>query len=148
MTPRIDLILKSLATELEQMAPVVQPAYCSAQLVFMSRLLLGAAESWDGAASRLVEENNAIRRLFSETLPLLRTGELADRLKASIATNDDDLSTYALQSENEDLRRVLTDLHAEIELIDSAEARDANDAIWRELRASVIRRHRSSDMFP
>lgn len=148
MTPRVDLVLKSLVTELEQMAPVIQPAYSSAQLVFMSRLLLAAAESWDCAASMLVEENRAIRQLLRETLPLVDDVGLVDRMNAAIETQDDDLRISTLQAFNEDLRHVLTALHAVVELIDSDAGRTANEAIWRELSASVIRRRRSSDMFP
>lgn len=148
MTPRVDHVLKSLVAELEEMAPSIQPAYCSAQLIFMSRLLLGAAESWDGAASSLVEENQTLRAIFRDALPLIDDAGLAGRMDAAIDSRDDDLRISALQACNERMRDVLTELHAAVELIDSDSGRSANEAIWRELRASVIRRRRSSDMFP
>lgn len=148
MTPRVDHVLKSLVGELERMAPSVQPAYYSAQLIFMSRLLLGAAESWDGAASGLVEENQALRAIFRDALPLIDDEGLAGRVDAAIMSKDDDLRISVLQASNERMRDMLTELHAFVEQIDSDRGRRANEAIWRELRASVIRRRRSSDMFP
>lgn len=148
MTPNVDLVLKSLAAELEAMAPQVEPAYCSAQLVFMSRMLVAASESWNGAAKNLVDENVEIRALFADIRPLIASDALRARMDEAIAGRDGDLTISVLQDANEDLRRVVSEAHAHIETIDSGEAQQADARIWRHLSASVARRQRSSDMYP
>ena len=147
MTPSVEAVLRSLAAEMAQMAPQVQPAYCSAQLIFTSQLLTAASESWENAAHDLVEENQALRRLFRQLMPLVADGDLVRRLEAGIASTDTNLRISALTACNEELRQLLTDLHAIVELIDTERGREAEDAIWSEIAVSVRRRQRSSDMY-
>ena len=147
MTPDVARVLHSLSAELVDMAPKIQPAYCSAQLAFMSRPLTAAAESWDGAAFDLIEENRAIRRLFTQTLPLIDDADLKARLQAASVSEDENLRISALQAANEAQRLLMIEAHAVVELIDSDAGRDADTAIWREITASVRRRQRTSDMY-
>ncbi len=147
MTPSVEAVLRNLAAEMAEMAPQVQPAYCGAQLVFASQLLTAASESWENAAHDLVEENQALRQLFRKVMPLVANSDLVPRLQAGIDSLDSNLRISALTATNEELRQLLTDLHAIAELIDSDAGREADDAIWSEISASVRRRQRSSDMY-
>jgi len=86
----------------------------------LTAMLLGlAAEVWDGAAARLVEENRALRTLLGET------------------GADEDLHLSKLKAENDRLRTRLIEAQ-----IAAEEAGDQarQDAIWAELRASTERR--------
>lgn len=87
------------------------------------------AEEWDRAASRLVEENAAIRVL------LRQGGE-----DALAGDEDRDLRVSILEAENDRLRAALIVLHARCETAEGAEARALEEAIWDELRRSVERR--------
>lgn len=82
-------------------------------------LLTIAAEVWDGAAHRLVEENRALAALLDD------------------AAAESDLRLSALEAENRRLRAGLIEAHAAAEAAGDT-ARE--DAIWAELRASTERR--------
>ena len=52
-----------------------------------------------------------------------------------------DLHVTALQAENDDLRRVLIDVHAAVDGVEGDELEPLNRLIWDELRESTRRRH-------
>jgi hypothetical protein len=123
----------------------VQPAYLASAIGMRGGILGLIAEEWDRVASRRVEENRAIRGLFAQAAGLPLAADLAGRLKALAATNDDDLRLSLLEAANTILRAALIELHAAAEATSGAEA--LNNAIWRELAASTERRRLSVGSF-
>jgi len=124
MTPAVPAVLAELAGLLMKNAdPAVAPAERASDLSLSAMLLMLAAETWDGAAHVLVEENRALRALLGET------GE------------DTDLRLSALTAQNDRLRAALIAAHAAAE---QAGDMARQDAIWAELVASTERRKLST----
>jgi hypothetical protein len=120
MTPEVPAVLAQLAQIAARNAVAGVPDAERASDLGLTALLLNlAAEVWDGAAARLVEENRALRVL------------LADQ------GADDDLRLSALTAANHRLRAGLIDAQIAAEQSGDA-ARQA--AIWAELVASTERR--------
>jgi hypothetical protein len=99
-----------------------------------------AAEEWERAASRRVEENEALRALFRDAAAGVADAELGRRLTDAAGTRDTDLRVSALEAGNASLRALLIELHAHVETLDGPAARRVEDAIWAELRRSTERR--------
>ncbi|WP_333807031.1 hypothetical protein [Phenylobacterium sp.] len=135
MKPDIPAVLAELAGLVARNAvPDVDPAERAGALSLSAALLGMAAEAWDGAAQRLVEENRALRALLAEA------GERAGRNAWLAGTGDDDLRISALSAANARLRAALIELHVAVEGEDSPEARRLEDRVWEELRLSTERR--------
>jgi hypothetical protein len=126
MTPEVPAVLAELANlALRNAMPGVPDAERSSHLALTAMLLNLAAEVWDGAAARLVEENRALRTLLGET------------------GADDDLRLSVLKAANDALRANL--IAAQIAAEEAGDAaRQA--AIWAELRASTERRRISTSL--
>ncbi|WP_374471801.1 hypothetical protein [Phenylobacterium sp.] len=123
MNPPVPAVLAELAgLAMRYAAPDAPPAERASNLGLAAMLLTLAAEVWDGAAAKLVEENRAIRTLLGEP------GE------------DPDLRISALKAENDRLREAL--IAAQIEAEQAGDAA-SEDAIWAELRAATERRRLS-----
>ena len=119
MTPDVPAVLMQLAGVVARSAaPGVPEAERASDLAISAMLLTIAAEVWDGAAARLVEENRALRALLGE------------------AGADDDLRVSALKSANDVLRAKLIEAQ-----IAAEEAGDTalQDAVWAELVRSTER---------
>lgn len=97
------------------------------------------AEEWDRAAARLAEENAALRALFAAAADLAPP-ELAARLRTAAAGEDSDIRVSRLQATNDELRRLLIELHAWCEGQDDPRIAAVNEAIWEELKESTRRR--------
>ena len=120
MTPSVpDVLLELAGLLVRNAAPDVPPAERASNLSLSAALLGILAETWDGQAAILVEENRALRTLLGQE------------------GIDADLRLSALQAENDRLRAALITLQI------GAEAnRDTamQDRIWAELVASTERR--------
>lgn len=126
MTPEIPAVLLQLAAVAGRSAmPGVPEAERASDLGLTAVLLAVAAEVWDGAAQRLVEENRALRALLGLT------------------GGDEDLRLSALRAENDRLRTKL--IEAQIEAERSGDS-VRQDAIWAELVASTERRKLSTSL--
>lgn len=135
MKPDIPAVLAELAGLVARNAvPDVDPAERAGALGLSAALLGLAAEAWDGAAQRLVEENRALRALLASA------GDWASRDAWLAEGGDDDLRISALSAMNARLRAALIDLHAAVERDPSPEARELEAEIWEELRRSTERR--------
>lgn len=120
MTPEVPAVLAELAGLVGRNAMPGVPEPERASDLGLTAMLLGlAAEVWDGAAAKLVEENRALRTLLSES------------------GADDDLRLSKLKAENDRLRATL--IVAQI-AAEQAGDQARQDAIWAELRASTERR--------
>ena len=124
MTPSVpDVLLELAGLLVRNAAPDVPPSERASNLSLSAALLGILAETWDGQAAILVEENGAFRALLGQ-----------DGIDA-------DLRLSALQAENDRLRAALITLQI------GAEAnRDTamQDRIWAELSASTERRKLST----
>ena len=141
MKPDVPEVLQTLAGHLAlAVAPTVQPAYAQASLGMTAAVLGMAAEQWDGAAARLVEENAALRRLFADARSAVESHALAARLEAAATGTDPGLEVSVLTTGNHALRRLLIELHAHVEERGDDAARRIDEAIWSELVRSTERR--------
>lgn len=126
MTPKVPAVLLQLAAVAGRSAmPGVPEAERASDLGLTAVLLAVAAEVWDGAAQRLVEENRAIRALLGLT------------------GADEDLRLSALRAENDRLRAKLIAAHIEAERSGDGVRQDA---IWAELVTSTERRKLSTSL--
>jgi hypothetical protein len=126
MTPEVPAVLMRLAQiATRNAAPGVPDGERASDLGITATLLTVAAEVWDGAAARLVEENRAVRALLAE------------------AGADDDLRLSALTAENRRLRAKLIAAHVAAE---QAGDTARQGAIWAELVASTERRKLSMSL--
>lgn len=139
MKPDIPAVLAELAGLVARnAAPDLDPAERAGALGLSAALLGMAAEAWDGAAQRLVEENRALRALLSDA------GDRAGLDAALAGAEDEDLRISVLSAANARLRAGLIALQAAVEAEDSPEARALESRIWQELRLSTERRRMSS----
>jgi hypothetical protein len=143
MKPPVAPVAASLATRLgQEIAPKLE-GFNSGNAGMIGAMLQMISEEWDRAASRLVEENVAIRVILRHAAEVLGDPSFS----AAAAGNDSDLRITSLDASNDKLRRFLTDAHAQVEECAGADARALEAAIWDELRASVARRRFSSANF-
>jgi hypothetical protein len=126
MTPVVPEVLVELAQLLlRNAAPGVAEGERASHLGLTAALLGVAAEVWDGAAAKLVDENRALRALLDET------------------GDDPDLRLTALKAENDRLRGRLIDAQTAAEAAGDVARQEA---IWAELRESTERRKLSASL--
>jgi hypothetical protein len=148
MKPDVDQTLQLIAVNLlTEIAPKLSDDYTQRNSMLTAMLLQSAAEEWDRAAARRVEENRALRRLFSEAAPEIGDPGLRARLEAAAASDDESLRISDLNRSNDELRSLLIELHSHVEEIDTDAARRIEAAIWEELRVSTERRKLSMAPF-
>jgi hypothetical protein len=141
MKPDVDLMLQLIAASLmTEIAPKISDDYTQRNSMLTAMLLQNAAEEWDRAAARRVEENGALRRLFAEVAPEIGDPGLRARLEAASGEEEESLRISDLNRSNDRLRTLLIELHAHLEEIDSDTARRIEATIWQELRVSTERR--------
>lgn len=141
MKPDVDLTLQMIASSLiTEIVPKLSDDYTQRNSMLTAMLLQCAAEEWERAAARRVEENGALRRLFAEAAGEVREPELRARLEAASREEDESLRVSDLNRGNDRLRTLLIELHAHVEELDSDAARRIEQAIWQELRTSTERR--------
>lgn len=107
--------------------------------MLLGLLLVMYAEDADKMVERLHEENEAIRKIFRDAPAVIEDDELLARLEASDETGAS-LRVSVLQAENDQLRALLIDLHAAVEVLEGARAVGLESLIWQELRTSAERR--------
>jgi hypothetical protein len=143
MKPPVAPVAAFLATRMSQeIAPKLE-GFSAGNAGMIGAMLQMMSEEWDRAASRLVEENAAIRVILRRAAAIL--GD--ESLNVAAAGDDADLHISRLDAANDALRRTLTDTHARVEESSGSEARALEAAIWDELRASVARRRFSAANF-
>ena len=141
MKPDVPVALQKLSLSLLlEIGPAIGVDYVQRGAGISAMMLQMAAEEFDRAAARRVEENAALRALFREAEAALGDAALGARLREAAAGEDRDLRVSALERSNQALRGLLVELHAHLETLDSPEARRLEDAIWAELRRSTERR--------
>jgi hypothetical protein len=140
MVPTPPTVLNALArTLMMDLAPHLTVAYAGQTLQLGAALLMMIAQEFDRAAARLVEENAALRTLFDGAADLVDDPALQAELRAG-APPEPSLLVSALQDRNRALRGVLVKLHAHVEQVGTAAARELEARIWAELVESTRRR--------
>jgi hypothetical protein len=100
------------------------------------------AQEFDRAASRLVEENIATSAILGDAQPLVTSTDLHARIASALSqAPTTDFRVSSLQARNDDLRKLLIEVHAGVESLPGDDARAMNERIWDELRESTRRRH-------
>jgi hypothetical protein len=141
MKPDVDLTLQLIAASLmSEVAPKISDDYTQRNSMLTAMLLQIAAEEWDRAAARRVEENGALRRIFAEAAQEIEERELRAGLEAASEEAEQSVRISDLNRSSDRLRGLLIELHAHLEEIDSETARRIEAAIWEELRVSTERR--------
>jgi hypothetical protein len=127
---------------LVQIGPEIKEDYAQRSALVATMLLQCAAEEWDRAAARRVEENQALRELFRRAA--VEDEELKEELAEAARGSDEDLRISALDRANDELRALLIELQVYAE---AHGATELEDVIWRELRRSTERRALSVSPF-
>ncbi|MDE2363194.1 MAG: hypothetical protein KGM42_11000 [Hyphomicrobiales bacterium] len=148
MRPDVDAYFRELGrTLLEEFMPRLPTAFEQGAAMRYAMLTQAAAEEFNRAAARRVEENGAVRALFVQAIPLVENDGLRERLRSAAATSDRSLLVRDLDDSNGRLRALLIELHAAVEAQTGAAARKLEDTIWAELSASTGRRALSLGRF-
>jgi hypothetical protein len=106
----------------------------------MAYLMIAATEDFDRGASRRIEENKQLRRLFAEAIPVVTDQDLIHRLEKASNSTEEDFKVSALDKINQDFRALFIDLHRHVETMENEKAAALEKKLWIELAASVKRR--------
>ncbi len=141
MRPQADQILRTIATTLiTQYLPGIEKENEKTELGLSALLMMVVSEEFDRAAHRRIEENNALRRIFAESLPAIKDDDLKRRVREASEKAEDDYHMSVLDKLNCELQEVFIELHTHIEAIEGEGARHINEAIWTELENWTKRR--------
>lgn len=142
MKPEPQRVLFAIAGAMGTVTPEVRSAFGQQTTGLAAALAMVLTQEWDRAASRLVEENVAIMGLLERARIVVRDAVLHAKINKLVdripATN---LRVSALQLENDELRRMLIEVHTEVDGADGTEEELLDLLIWDELRESTRRRH-------
>ena len=139
--PPGDHILKTVsATLATELLPNIESDHERLALAFSVFLMGAVAEEFDRAAHRRIEENQALRTIFSKALPVVEDQNLKNRLEKAVDRTEYDYRVAALDKLNCDLQEMLIDLHTHVETLEGDDARAIENAIWRELEEWTKRR--------
>lgn len=123
-------VLEGVAEALrDQIAPNLTDAFAGDAARIAQALVLIVGRAGDDAAAIRVEENARIRALLGDG------GKLLDDADLTLAAQsvDPGLRISELDGETGRLRALLVGLHVRVELLEGAEARALDQAIWRAL---------------
>ena len=141
MRPQADHILRTTATTLiTHYLPGIEKEHERYELSLSAFLMMVVSEEFDRAAHRRIEENHALRRIFAESLPVIKDDELKKRVKEASEKAEDNYHISVLDKLNCELQEVLIELHTHIEALEGEGARNMNEAIWTELENWTKRR--------
>jgi len=141
MKPDVPVVLENVAAKLMfELAPQLRPPFLAGTITVVGVMMTMLREEWDRAAARRVEENAAMRALFREAAAQVGDAGLRARLEAAASSAEASLRIADLDAANDELRRLLIELHAWAEEQPGDAARRLETAIWRELLASTERR--------
>jgi len=141
MKPSSDFLLRSIAKSLAtDIFPQVESRYHQLILKQIIELVVGIAADFDGAAARIIEENAEIRRLFNDAALSVTDNNLKERLEKAANSVEGDYKISGLDKSNQDLTRLLIELHAHVEILEGDESRSIEEAIKQALMMKSMRR--------
>jgi hypothetical protein len=148
MKPDAGHFLGVIAAQLMMnIAPSLGTTYEQSNATMIAVMLLALGEEMERAASRRVEENREMRRIFAEAGPVVGDAALRSELEEVAGGREASFTLSDLEHANSALRALLIKLHAHIEDLRSERARQIEAMIWRELVASTERRRFSMGPF-
>lgn len=110
MRPNAEELLRGIqASLLTYVLPEVQSPYARSELMVVSALLSIVADSYDGAAQELVEDNAGLRELARRGAES-DIDDLANELRTLASASDDSARVSDLARANEALREAITRL--------------------------------------
>jgi hypothetical protein len=127
-------------TLITQYLPGIEKEDEKYELALSAILMLVVSEEFDRAAHRRIEENRALRRIFAESLSVIKDDELKNRVKKASEKTEDDYHISILDELNCELQEVFIELHTHIEALEGEGARSIHEAIWTELENWTKRR--------
>ena len=137
MTPTVRDVLQGCVVALGRpAAPEAGPEYAAGRIGMVGTLTMLAAQLADRAAADALAENAAIRAAFRDARA--HDGALGGRLLAAADEADSDRTVSALDATNARLRRLLTELHEQVEAANDAAADAKILALY--VRMAAIRR--------
>ena len=105
MKPDLARFFEILAAHLmTRTAPAVGAGYEQSSLMIAGLMLTTVSEEVERAAARRVEENTALRQLFSDAAPVVTDLTLRGRVESAALETDDDLRISVLEAGNARLR--------------------------------------------
>jgi hypothetical protein len=141
MRPSCETILQTVANALmNEHMPAATSEKAQADFGLSAVLIGVVSEEFDRAASRRIEENDEVRRLFSEFLCVVEDERLREQMRASTEGGEGEYRISSLDKENSELLDLLIELHSHVELLEGENARRAEDAIWQVLENWTKRR--------
>ena len=141
MRPQADQILRTTATTLiSQYLPGIEKDHQKTDLGLSALLMMVVSEEFDRAAHRRIEENQALRRIFTGSLSVIEDDDLKRRVEIASERTEDNYHISVLDKLNCELQEVLIELHTHVEALEGEGARKINEAIWMELENWTKRR--------
>ncbi len=149
MRPGCDQILQTVANSLmTEHMPAATADKTKAELGLFALLMTVVSEEMERAVARRAEENQELRRLFLESLPVVRDEGLRNRLRRTAEDEDRDYRVSVLDRVNGEILELLTEFHRHVEGLEGKEARAVEEKIWKALENWVRRREfATSEMF-
>jgi hypothetical protein len=148
MKPDAGHFLGVVATQLMMnIAPSLATSYQQSNATMIAVMLLSLGEEMERAASRRIEENREMRRIFAEAVCVVSDVGLRSKVEAAALEEDTSYTVSDLERANSELRSLLIELHEYIESVLSDPARHIEAMIWSELVASTERRRLSMGPF-
>ena len=134
-------ILRTLATSMIAGDVIeTRTSYEQSTTAGLGMLVMQLSGQLEVATEWLVEENVTLRALFRNAAAIVAEPGLAERITTAGHGFDEGLRFSVLRTGNDALRKLLVELHAHIEGLESAAARELDQTIWSELHRSVQRR--------
>ena len=134
-------ILRSLAMSLISGDVIeTRTSYEQGSSAGLGMLVMQLSGQLEVATEWLVEENATLRALFRNAAAIVAEPDLGKRIAAAGHGFDEGLRFSVLRAANDALRKLLVELHAHVEGIESMAAGELEEAIWAELYRSVQRR--------
>ena len=121
-------------------AGALAPGYEQSSVSVIGLMLTQLGEEFERAAARRIEENGALRRIFTDAVDVVADDDLRAKLAEAARGEEPNFAVSALEQSNCALRALLIELHVHVEELDSQAARSLEAEIWRELVASTERR--------
>jgi hypothetical protein len=141
MIPEVDQILGISAGQLMAgVIPLLPDSYSQGSTAVVSFLMLFAAQEYERGAEIRAADNADMRGVFAALAPLVGDAELKRKLDEAADALDVSLRISALNKSNAQLRALLIELQAHLEMQDGRAARDGETCIWDILKASAARR--------
>ena len=141
MRPSGEQILQTVANALiTEYVPAMAAEKAQAELGLFALLIGVVSEEMERAVARRVEENQELRKLFSDSLSVVQDEDLRDRLSKAAAGKETDYRVSALDKVNCELLELLTEFHRYVEGLEGEEARAVEEAIWKALENWTKRR--------